>query len=447
MKTMYIQCQMGAAGDMLMAALLDVVEDKAGFIKRMNALGLPGVKLECRPRVKCGITGLGVDVTVHGEEEHSHDVHSHEHEHEHGHEEHSHEHSHEHEQEHEHSHEHGHSHEHEEHSHEHGEHSHSGLGEIEHIIGHLQVPQRVKQDALAVYKLIALAESHAHGQPVEQVHFHEVGALDAVADIVGVCLLMDMIGAQRVVVSPVHVGAGMVRCAHGLLPVPAPATAHILQGAPTYGGAVQGELCTPTGAALLVHFAHGFGDQPVMRVEQTGYGMGKKDFAAANCVRVFVGQAGAAQGGPNAEIVSLSCNIDDMTGEALAYARQRLVQAGAVEVFTLPIQMKKERPGQMLVCLCAQDRADDLAECMLRHTTTWGVRRVTCPRYEMAREMSHVHSAYGDIGVKRGQGYGVEKYKLEYEDLCRAAQEHNLPLETVAQAARAAMDGRGEHNH
>ena len=276
MKTLYLDCGMGAAGDMLTAALWELLpqEDRAGFLDELNGLGIPGVRFACEPAVKCGITGTHVTVTVDGreEDEHMHEHHHHEGEHDH----------HDHEHPHEHTHEHGH----------HHTHHHSGMYDIEHIVsGHLNLPEKVKQDVLAVYGLIAQAESHAHGVPVPDIHFHEVGTMDAVADVTAVCLLMARLAPEQVVVSPVHVGCGQVRCAHGILPVPAPATAHILTGVPIYGGMIQGELCTPTGAALLKHFATRFGDMPVMTLQAVGYGMGKKDFEAANCVRAMLGEA------------------------------------------------------------------------------------------------------------------------------------------------------------
>ena len=271
MKTLYIECNMGAAGDMLMAALSELLPDPEGFVARMNALGLPGVRFErCRAE-KCGVTGTHMAVTVDGVEEHSHDVHAHEHEHDH---------AHDHEHEHDHVHAQG---------HDHGHHHHSSLRDIHAIIDGLDLPEPVREDAKGVYARIAEAESTVHGHPVDQIHFHEVGTLDAVADVVGVCALMHEISPERVVVSPVHVGSGQVRCAHGVLPVPAPATALLLEGVPVYGGAIRGELCTPTGAALLRHFADDFGDMPAMTLDRVGYGMGTKDFPWANCVRALLG--------------------------------------------------------------------------------------------------------------------------------------------------------------
>lgn len=289
MKTIYLECNMGAAGDMLAAALLELHPDPQEFLARFNALGIPGVEVTREEAVKCGITGTHLHVRVYGEEEESTNVHSHEHDHVHAHEKHGHEHPHAHgERDHDHPHAHG------EHDHVHahghgGHHHHAGMQEIENILGGLDVPQAVKQDAMAVYRLIAQAESKAHGRPVEQVHFHEVGSMDAVADVMLVCMLLHELAPEQVLVSPVHVGSGQVKCAHGILPVPAPATAFILKGVPIYGGSIRGELCTPTGAALLKHFASAFGSMPLMRVDAIGYGMGKKDFEAANCVRANLG--------------------------------------------------------------------------------------------------------------------------------------------------------------
>lgn len=438
MKTLYLECNMGAAGDMLMAALLELTEDKQAFLDRMNALALPGVRITAEAAQKCGIFGTHVSVTVGGQEEMSEDVpghahhhspeghpHAHEEEHDHAHQEHSHTEPHLHT--HEHSHFHG-----EAHGHHH-HHSHNSLESVTHLISHLPVSERVKADAGAVYDLIAQAESRAHGVPVSQVHFHEVGAMDAVADIVGVCLLMEQLAPERVIVSPVHVGSGFVRCAHGVLPVPAPATAHILQGVPTYGGQVQGELCTPTGAALLKHFADSFGPMPVMQTEKIGYGMGKKDFETANCVRAFLAEDGSASG-PNGEIAELRCNLDDMTGEELGFAGKILFEAGALDVFTVPIQMKKDRPGQMLLCICNPEDADRMAQLMLRHTTTLGVRRTQCARYMLERHAEEADTSLGKVRVKHAKGYGVGKSKAEYDDLARIALEKGLALKEVREA-------------
>ena len=418
MKTLYLECRMGAAGDMLMAALLELTEDREAFLGQMNGLGLPGVRVTAEPSVKCGITGTHVRVTVNGQDEISEDVpeHDHSHEHDHGH---SHSHDHDHGHDHEHDHEHG-------HSHDHG-HSHATLKEIRALIDGLPVSRGVRDNALRVYSLIAEAESSVHGRPAEEVHFHEVGTMDAVADVVGVCLLMEKIGAEQILASPVHVGSGHVRCMHGILPVPAPATALLLEGIPTYGGAVEGELCTPTGAALLRVFARSFGDQPVMTVRQIGCGMGTKDFPRANCLRAFLGDTRESL----QQITCLECSLDDMTAEDLSFAMERLFDGGALDVFTQAIGMKKNRPGIMLTCVCTPDQADPLAALMLRHTTTLGVRRRDCARYALRRESVARATSFGPVRWKRAWGFGIEKSKPEYEDVAAIAREKDLPLSHV----------------
>lgn len=438
MKTLYLECNMGAAGDMLTAALLELHPDPQGFVERMNRLGLPGVVFAAQPAVKCGITGTQVSVTVGGEEEESHDVPLHSHGHSHVHEAaqdeahpgHAHDHVHVHDHDHEHTHDHEHIHDHEHshgHEHGHGHHHHAGMGDIRHILSHLDIPQPVRQDAEAVYQLIAQAESHAHGRPVEEIHFHEVGTLDAVTDVVAVCWLLHDLAPEQIVASPVHVGCGQVRCAHGILPVPAPATAYILQGVPTYGGSVQGELCTPTGAALLKHFVQRFGPSPVMRVEKTGYGMGKKDFEAANCVRAMLGQTQEE----STTIAQLACNLDDMTPEALGFAQERLWEAGALDVTTAPIGMKKNRPGVQLTCLCRLEDREKLVSVLFAHTTTLGVRESLCTRYTLARSQRTVETEHGPVRVKEARGWGVTREKPEYEDVAKIAREQGLTLDQV----------------
>ena len=414
MKTLYLECGMGAAGDMLTAALLELIPDKQAFIDKMNALGLPGVQVEAEKAVKCGITGTHMKVTVHGEEEESEDLH------EHHHHDHDHEHDHHHEHEHHHDHEDG-------HDPGHHHHHHASVADIEGLIDKLEVSGKVKADAKAVYALIAEAESQVHGHPVNEIHFHEVGTMDAVADVVGVCILMEEIGAEKIVASPVHVGSGHVHCMHGILPVPAPATALILNGIPTYGGQVQGELCTPTGAALLKHFASSFGDRPVMTTEAIGYGMGKKDFERANCLRAFLGESEGAR----EQIAKLECNLDDMTGEDIGFAMEQLFKAGAKDVYTQAIGMKKSRPGVLLSVICLPDDADRLAAVMMKHTTTLGIRRQDMSRYVLERSIETVQTPYGPVRVKTASGMGVQRRKAEYDDLASLAEKLNAPLESI----------------
>ena len=423
MRTIFIDCNMGAAGDMLTAALLELLPDPDGFIDELNALGIPGVKYQKEPSVKCGITGTHMRVIVNGEEEESHDHHGHHHEHEEGHH-------------HDHMEEHGHHHDHEE-AHDHHDHHHTSLHDVEHIVrDHLKLPSSVQEDVMAVYGLIAEAESHAHGKPVSEIHFHEVGTMDAIADVVAVCLLIKKLAPEKVIVSPIHVGSGQVHCAHGILPVPAPATAYILRDAPIYGGEIRGELCTPTGAALLKHFATEFGRMPAMSVQRIGYGMGKKDFEAANCVRVMLGETWSHEEADHIKsavqnderLYELSCNVDDMTGEEVGFAMERLFEAGARDVYTIPIGMKKNRPGILIRVLCVQAQKEKLVETIFRHTTTIGIRECELSRYVLKREISSVETPYGTIHRKTSSGFGVKREKLEFEDLAKMARERGISL-------------------
>ena len=298
---------------------------------------------------------------------------------------------------------------------------------ISHIIEHLNLPDEVKKDVVAVYHLIAEAESHVHGKTVEEIHFHEVGTADAIADIAGVCLLMHMIAPQKVIASPIHVGSGNVRCAHGILPVPAPATAFILQGLPIYSGTIRGELCTPTGAALLKHFVTEFREMPVMRTSAIGYGMGKKDFERANCVRVLLGETEES----GDEVAELSCNLDDMTPEALGFVQEILFAAGALEVYTIPIGMKKSRPGILLTCMCRCGDKEKMISLLFKHTTTLGIRENISRRYTLTRTMKEHETPYGVVREKIAEGYGVKRGKLEYEDLAKIAREQGMSLGEV----------------
>ncbi len=433
MRTLYIDCSMGAAGDMLTAALLELLPDPEGFIDELNTLGIPEVEYKKETASKCGIAGTLISVRVRGVEEGEEDGHAHAHGQEYHHGDwHGHEHNH--------GDEHGHWHSH--HSH-HGDkehrHTHNGLGDIEHIVrGHLKVSDKLKDDIMGVYTLIAEAESKVHGKPVSEVHFHEVGALDAVADIAAVCLLMERIAPDEVVVSPVHVGSGQVKCAHGIMPVPAPATALILEGVPIYGGSIKGELCTPTGAALLVHFATRFGDMPLMRVSSIGYGMGKKDFEAANCLRVMLGETGDRR----EEIYEISCTVDDMTGEEIGFATERLFEAGAVDVCTVAVGMKKNRTGMLIQALCREETKESIVHAMFKHTTTIGIRENKLKRYVLERRIEESESPYGTVRRKLSEGYGVSREKFEYDDLSRIAKENDMSLSQVRESLNPLKDRR-----
>ena len=298
---------------------------------------------------------------------------------------------------------------------------------MEHIVrDHLSLEDAVADDVMAVYRLIAEAEGKVHGAPIEEVHFHEVGTMDAIADVTAVCLLMRELSPTRVVASPGNVGGGTVRCAHGIMPVPAPATAELLKGLPMYGGSVQSELCTPTGAALLKYYVNEFGPMPLLRGSSVGYGMGKKDFEQANCLRAILGESENGDG--TEEIVELSCDLDDMTGEELGFAMERFFEAGALDVYTVPVGMKKNRPGVLLRVLCFETAKNGLIREIFRHTTTIGVRETKMRRHFQDRKVIQLDTPYGSVGCKASEGHGTGREKLEFEDLARIAREKNLSL-------------------
>ncbi len=394
---LYWNCSMGAAGDMLAASLLELCPDRAAALAALNALGIPGVEYRAEPSEKCGIRGTHLRVLVHGQEEGEGAVLPHAH-----------------------------------------PHAHHTMAEIAAVIGALQAPEAVRQDALAVYQLIAQAESRVHGMPVAEVHLHEVGALDAIADISAVCLLLRRLAPESILASPIEVGGGTVRCAHGVLPVPAPATTELLAGLPIRGGAAECELCTPTGAALLRYFVQRYAaGLPTMRLQAAGHGCGQRDLPAANCVTAYwyedAENAAAPHtgGGPMDEITELCCNLDDMTPEAVGYAQEVLFAAGARDVFTTPIGMKKGRPGVLLTCLCAPAEAERFARLLLAHTTTLGVRETVCRRYTLRRENRTVQTVLGPLHVKTAEGWGVRREKPEYDDLAALARQNGLTFSEV----------------
>lgn len=381
MRTLYIDCSMGCAGDMLTAALLELHPDKDDFLRRMNAaLGGKAV-LSASPDSKCGLRGTHVTVLINGDEEGEATRHHHE---------------------------------------------HTSISEILSFIDSVPLEVKVREDAKKVYSLIAEAESRVHGHPIENVHFHEVGSLDALADVLSVCALMHELAPERILASEVNVGSGTVRCAHGILPVPAPATELILRGVPIYSGQIKSELCTPTGAALLKYFVWKFGAMPTMQIENAGCGTGKKDFECANVVRAFIGET-TDEGD---RIIELACNLDDMTPEELSFAMEELFTLGALDVYFTSIGMKKSRPGVKLTCMCRERQRKQMLECIFKHTTTLGVREYVCKRYELGRSEKTVRTQAGEVRVKTSSGYGAVREKAEYEDLAALARKSG---KTIAQ--------------
>lgn len=393
MKQLYLDLGMGAAGDMLTAALLELCPNKDGIIKKLNSLNIPGVHYEREIMKKSAICGTHMHVIVNGSDEEC-------------------------------------GHEHEEGHHEHSHHHHISMSDIGEIVSKLNTSEKIKKQILDVYNIIADAESRVHGEPVSQIHFHEVGNMDAIADVAAVCILINELNIGKIVVSPVHTGSGFVMCAHGKLPVPAPATALILEGVPYYSDGLKGELCTPTGAALIKYFADDFSDMPAMVVEKTGYGFGKKEFERLNCVRALLGTAFQCSEVTSEcdnscektdKVVELACNIDDMTAEEIGFATEKILEAGALDVYTISAYMKKNRPGTVICCLCHEDEREKFAKIMFKYTTTIGVRQYNCDRYILSRKTENIETDYGNVRVKKTSGYGVEREKMEYDDLSNIA--------------------------
>ena len=376
MRELFIDASRGLAGDMLSAALLELFDDPAAMVERLNAIGIPGIEFRLEKATSYSIAGSQLRVEYLGEEE--------------GHETH------------------------------HANH-HRSLGDISEIIAGLTLSDALKEQVLAVYRRIAKAEAKVHGTEVELVHFHELGAMDAVADITAACCLVDALGVSRVTASPVCTGYGSVRAAHGVMPVPAPATAQLLEGVPCYAGNIEGELCTPTGAALIRHLTDAFGQSPAMTPLADGYGIGHKDFGQLSCVRVILGEAEEA-------IIELCCNVDDMSPEAVGFAIEELLRHGAPDAWYEPIGMKKTRPGLLLCCLCREAQRDEIVRLLFKHTSTIGIRETLCRRYVLKRGEDILSTPYGPVRRKVSDGYGVERRKDEFEDLSRIAREKDLSL-------------------
>lgn len=423
MKTVYLECKMGASGDMLLGALLDLIPDKDRWIQKFNQIGIPHMQAQWKTDARCGISGTHVSIYINGQEEHSEDLPgTPEPPHREPHSQHSHEH-----------HEDGvHP---QEKAHHYHPHTHSTLKSVHHIIDSLDIPENVRQKAKKIYQTLANAEAAVHGHPVEKIHFHEVGELDAIADIVGTCMLLDELAPDRILASPIHVGSGQVHCAHGILPVPAPATARLLQGIPFYSGTISGELCTPTGAALLRSFVEEFTDHPVIQYDRLGCGLGTKELPAANILRAFWQDHSSSLHHSSQTIAELRCSLDDMSAEAIGYAQEILLNAGALDVFTAPIQMKKNRPGTLLCVSCRPEQTEEMAKLILTHTTTAGVRKLLYDRYTLDYYFTEKQTPYGKIRLKHYKGYGIEKIKPEYQDVAEAAAKAQISYETVFHSA------------
>lgn len=397
MKILYLDCFSGISGDMFLGAMLDLGLDEKAFLDELHKLPLEGFEVEIKKSENGGITGTDVDVIAH---EH---------------------------------------------------HPHRGLKHIYEIIDAGSLKPEVKQRSKDAFLRLAAAEGKIHGKSPDQIHFHEVGAVDSIVDIVGAYILMDMLNPDRVYASPVNVGSGTVECAHGTLPVPAPAATEILKGVPVYSKGEEGELTTPTGALLLTGFADGFAAMPLGSIQSTGYGLGKARRSSPNVLRAILleqdetGRSSentapgsstgtdAAGGFDHDRVAVLEANIDDMNPQFYDEVMDSLFEKGALDVFLTPIIMKKTRPAVKLTCICPEDKKAHMAEAILRNTTTIGVREMEMDRTKLFREIKKINTPFGEINVKISKkGDEVIKATPEYEDLKRLAKQKKMPLAQLA---------------
>lgn len=434
-KILYLDCASGISGDMTVGALLDLGASREKLVQALDSLGVSGYHLHFGRTKKCGIDAYDFD--VHLEEEEHHHEHEHGHEHEYSHEEelHFHEHSHdendhEHHHDHEHAHDSAHSHAHE-HTHDHMHpHVHRNIHDIFEIIDRLNTSDRVKNLARRMFEIVAEAESKAHGIPVSEVHFHEVGAIDSIVDVISAAFCLEDLGIHRVVVSPLSEGHGFARCQHGLMPVPVPATANIAaaQGLELTLRDVEGEMVTPTGAAIAAAFRTESALPKKYQIEKIGIGAGNKDFAHANILRAMlltdktVEVETGKDGHDESSMWVMEANVDDCTGEALGYAMEVLLEAGARDVWYTPAYMKKNRPAYVLHVLTTAEKREELEQLIFSCTTTIGVRRYPVERTILPREVKEIQTRYGAAKVKICKRGGVDTCYPEYESvrtICR----------------------------
>lgn len=433
MRVLYFDCFSGISGDMTLGALLDLGLDKNAFLQELEKLKVDGYSIEIKKVVKNGITGTDVNVILHQEEDRVQEGehHSHDHSHEQSHE-HSHGHSHDHDSQHEHDHNHDHNHD---HSHD-QLHSHSherNLSDIEDIIMSSSLKPGVKAMSTKIFREIARAEAKVHGKDISEVHFHEVGAVDSIVDIVGSCICIDMLGVERIYASELHEGKGFVKCAHGLLPVPVPAVMEMLCNSriPLITEDVPFELVTPTGIGILKMTCSSFGKMPPMSIEKSGYGMGKRNTGRFNALRAVVGTIYEQDTVPNDEISILETNIDNMSPEILGYTMEKLLDLGALDVYYTPIYMKKSRPSVMLTVLSRCEDEKKFSQVIFSETSTLGIRVTKSARYCMNREFVKVNTRYGDVRVKIARIGDIHKFAPEYEDCKSIAQKTGLPITKV----------------
>jgi len=453
MRIAYLECFSGMSGDMFLGALIDAGVPSRVLEDAVAALNV-GARLEISRLVRSGISATKVDVWADGEKDLPREEYwakqsvppalspaktNHEHTH-HGHHEHEHHHNHEHSSQadvsrsaapapHEHS---------------HGR----GLTEIREIIGQSAISDTAKKTAIAIFEALGAAEAKIHATSIEKVHFHEVGAVDAMVDIVCAAVGSEALAVDEIICSPLNVGGGMVQCAHGTFPVPAPATVELLKDAPVYSSGVQAELVTPTGAAIVKVLATRFAAFPEMKIEKSGYGAGSREFPGhPNVVRLTIGEAASTLAAKTASdtVTVLEANLDDLNPQVFGYVMDRLLEEGALDAFGMPVQMKKNRPGTLLTVLCKPEDAAKLAQLIFTETTTLGVRRRDEVRQTLARRWENVRTQWGEVRIKIASMNGsVTNYAPEYEDCRRIASEQHVPLKTVMQEAARAYLVKGE---
>jgi pyridinium-3,5-bisthiocarboxylic acid mononucleotide nickel chelatase len=380
----HFDCFSGISGDMTLAALIDGGVDVDAIRRGIDSLGLP-IKLNVSTKRRAGISGTHVQFETPDQDDHRH------------------------------------------------------LPEIEAMIAKSALSAGQKELATRIFRKLGEAEAKVHGVPIEKIHFHEVGALDSIADIAGCAVGLDLLGVEKFTSRSVPPGTGTVKCAHGVMPVPTPATALLLQGAPLASVPVKGEMTTPTGAAILATVVGEWVEQPAMTVERIGTGVGTRDYPDwANALRIFIGTTTA--GGDSDTVVVLETNLDDVPGEWIGYCTEQLFAAGALDVFTIPIQMKKNRPGTLLSVISPAEKAAELEAILFRETATFGVRRHCVQRSKLDREPIEVATRFGPVKGKKGWREGLTIFTPEFEDCARFARQSGVPLREIYAEAQRAFD-------
>ncbi|WP_432663562.1 nickel pincer cofactor biosynthesis protein LarC [Wukongibacter baidiensis] len=419
MKVLYYDCFCGISGDMNLGALIDLGVDEEYLLKEISKLNLDSeYEINVKKAIKKGISGTKVDVILKTQnKEHDHQ-HENSHDHEHGHN-------------HDHSHDHAHSHHHESNHGHHGhDHHHRNLNDIENIINSSELSDRVKKLSIDIFLKVAEAEAKVHGKPLYEVHFHEVGAIDSIIDIVGAAICIDYLDVDKIMASEVQVGGGFVKCAHGIIPVPAPATVEILKDIPIKTGLVDFETTTPTGAAILAANVEKFTDKLGFSIEKIGYGIGNRELEIPNVLRVYLGKEEKSEEIEDQYI--LETNIDDMNPELYSYVEERLFEEGALDVFKTPIVMKKGRPAIKLSILVNERSEKDVLEVIFKETTSIGIRKYKVEKIMLKRDFARIQTKYGEVTIKSSYYQGeLVKFKPEYEDCKRLAKENNVPIAQI----------------